>query len=103
VEWTSGRGNRSIGKKPTPVLLWPLQIPHLPSPGLEPGPPLWEACDQPELRNGQHYSYGVATGLWAGRQGCDSSLVYSVHIGCGKYPALGSLFGVKPWEREADH
>jgi hypothetical protein len=39
-----GRGNLSTRRKPTPVPLWPPQIP-LAIPGPEPGPPRWEASD----------------------------------------------------------
>jgi hypothetical protein len=39
-----GRGNRSTRRKPAPELLYPPQIP-LARPGLEPGPPRWEASD----------------------------------------------------------
>jgi hypothetical protein len=38
------RGNRSARRKPAPAPLCPLQIP-LARPGLEPGPPRWEASD----------------------------------------------------------
>jgi hypothetical protein len=39
-----GRGNRSTRRKPAPAPLSPPQIP-LVRPGLEPGPPRWEAND----------------------------------------------------------
>jgi hypothetical protein len=40
------RGNRSIRRKSAPVPLCPIQIPHDLTGG-EPGPPRWEASDQP--------------------------------------------------------
>jgi hypothetical protein len=40
-----GRGNRSIRRKPTPEPLCPPQIPLDQTPGIEPGPPRWEASD----------------------------------------------------------
>jgi hypothetical protein len=47
-----GRGNRSTRRKPAPVPLRPPQ-PHT-LPGREPGPPRWEASDQPlELWHGR--------------------------------------------------
>jgi hypothetical protein len=39
------RENRSTGRNPAPVPLFELQIPHMTWPGLEPGPPRWEASD----------------------------------------------------------
>jgi hypothetical protein len=39
-----GRGHRSTRRKPAPALLCPPQIP-LARPGLELGPPRWEASD----------------------------------------------------------
>jgi hypothetical protein len=39
-----GRGNRSTRRKPAPAPLCPPQI-LLARPGLEPGPPRWEASD----------------------------------------------------------
>jgi hypothetical protein len=39
-----GRGNRSTRRKPAPTPLCPPPIP-LVRPGLEPGPPRWEASD----------------------------------------------------------
>jgi hypothetical protein len=39
-----GRGNRITRRKPTPAPFCPPQIP-LGRPGLEPGPPQWEASD----------------------------------------------------------
>jgi hypothetical protein len=38
------RGNRSTRRKPAPAPLCPPQIP-LARPGIEPGPPRWEAND----------------------------------------------------------
>jgi hypothetical protein len=38
-----GWGTRSTRRKPVPVPLCPPQIAHA-MPGLEPGPPRWEAC-----------------------------------------------------------
>jgi hypothetical protein len=38
-----GRGNRSTRRKPAPAPLYPPQIP-LARPGLQPGPPRWEAA-----------------------------------------------------------
>jgi hypothetical protein len=40
-----GRGNRSTRKKTTQAPFRPPQIPHDQTPGLEPGPPPWEASD----------------------------------------------------------
>jgi hypothetical protein len=40
----SGRGNRSTRRKPAPAPLCPPQS-HMTRPGLEPGPPRWEASD----------------------------------------------------------
>jgi hypothetical protein len=44
-----GRGNRSIRRRPAPVPLCPPQTPHARSgpPVREPGPPRWEANDEP--------------------------------------------------------
>jgi hypothetical protein len=39
-----GKGNRSTQRRPAPVLLCPLQIPHDLT-GREPRPPWWEAGD----------------------------------------------------------
>jgi hypothetical protein len=39
-----GRGNRSTQRKSAPAPLCPSQIPNY-HPGLEPGPPRWEASD----------------------------------------------------------
>jgi hypothetical protein len=40
-----GNGNRSTPRKPAPVPLYPPQIPLDQTPGIEPGPPQWEARD----------------------------------------------------------
>jgi hypothetical protein len=40
-----GRGNRSTRRKPGPEPLCPPHKSHLTRPGLEPGPPRWEASD----------------------------------------------------------
>jgi hypothetical protein len=44
VEMKIGRENRSTRRKPAPAPLFPPQAP-LARPGLEPGPPRWEASD----------------------------------------------------------